>query len=220
MGWARWLALAVCLAGMAAPARAQTGHDLWLRYTPVEAHYRSLYVVSGIVSERSSPTLDVAAAELRRGLAGMLGAAPDTLAAPRDDILVIGTPASSPQIASLHLPLAAVGSEGYLIRHVTIAGHRAVVIAANSDIGVLYGVFAYLRLIQMRRPVRDMASAPRIKLRILDHWDNLDGTVERGYAGQFHLALGDIAGACLAPDPRLCPRQCLDRHQWRGRSTM
>src|SRR5207253_4141129 len=64
--------------------------------------------------------------------------------------------------------------------------HRqAIVIAANRDIGVLYGAFALLRLIQTDSQLRDLAvvSAPRLRLRLLDHWDNLDRTVERGYAG-------------------------------------
>ncbi len=56
------------------------------------------------------------------------------------------------------------------------------IIAGNSDAGVLYGVFAYLRLLQTRRAVDalDIASSPRLKVRILDHWDNLDRTQERG----------------------------------------
>jgi alpha-glucuronidase len=59
------------------------------------------------------------------------------------------------------------------------------VIAANTAIGVLYGVFRFLRLVQTRKPVEGLsiAEAPRVRLRVLDHWDNLDRTVERGYAG-------------------------------------
>ena len=59
-------------------------------------------------------------------------------------------------------------------------------IAANSDIGVLYGAFAYLRLVQTGRDLAQLniTDAPKLPLRMLDHWDNLDGTVERGYAGR------------------------------------
>ncbi|HVV28700.1 MAG TPA: alpha-glucuronidase family glycosyl hydrolase [Rhizomicrobium sp.] len=174
-------ALSCAATGM---ARAETGYDLWLRYRPVEQQYRRQYAVSQVVAGTPSPTLDAAVRELQRGLSGMLGVAP---AAARDvtadDALVIGTPASSPVVAGLNLPLKPLGGEGYMIRHVTAGGHRAVVIAANSDVGALYGAFAWLRLIQTRQPVADMESVPRTKLRVLDHWDNLDGTVERGYAG-------------------------------------
>src|SRR5439155_1388730 len=55
----------------------------------------------------------------------------------------------------------------------------------NRDSGVLYGAFQLLRLLQTERPLAglDLVSAPRLGLRLLDHWDNLNGTVERGYAG-------------------------------------
>jgi alpha-glucuronidase len=58
-------------------------------------------------------------------------------------------------------------------------------VAANTDIGVLYGAFALLRSVQTQASVHglDRESAPRIHRRLLNHWDNLDGTIERGYAG-------------------------------------
>nr|WP_272214023.1 hypothetical protein [Marinicella sp. W31]MDC2875610.1 hypothetical protein [Marinicella sp. W31] len=59
------------------------------------------------------------------------------------------------------------------------------VIAANTDIGVLHGCFAFLRHIQTGGDpaLIDLGSAPKLDLRLLNHWDNLDGSVERGYAG-------------------------------------
>jgi alpha-glucuronidase len=50
---------------------------------------------------------------------------------------------------------------------------------------LLYGVFHLLRLLQTQQPIEhvNIFSAPRIKLRLLNHWDNLNRTVERGYAG-------------------------------------
>src|SRR3546814_19648773 len=55
-----------------------------------------------------------------------------------------------------------------------------------TDIGLLHGAFAWLRLAQTgaRLDDLDISSAPRIAIRMLDHWDNLDRSVERGYAGQ------------------------------------
>jgi len=65
----------------------------------------------------------------------------------------------------------------------------------------LYGAFHLLRLLQTYHPLRDLAvvSAPRIKLRLLDHWDNLDRSVERGYAG---LSLWDWSRLPDSLDPR------------------
>jgi alpha-glucuronidase len=100
--------------------------------------------------------------------------------------IVIGTPASSSIVRSLGLPLDGLGNEGFLIRSVAIGGRPATVIAANGDGGVLYGIFRLLRLIQTRQPLNalDVADAPQVQRRLLNHWDNLDRHVERGYAGQ------------------------------------
>ena len=135
-----------------------------------------------------SPTLRAARDEVARGLRGMLGAdVPLVDAVSRDGALVAGTPAGSPTIAALDLgaDLGKVGDEGFLIRPATIAGKRATVVAANTDVGVLYGVFRLLRRLQAGQPVdaSSVLEAPRIRHRVLNHWDNLDRTVERGYAG-------------------------------------
>jgi alpha-glucuronidase len=170
-------------------ARAEDGYDLWLRYRPVDPAAREAYRAQAteIVAQGASPTLELATSELTRGLAGLLGAPRSVVSAPsREGSLVLGTPASSPLIASLRLPVERLGPEGYLLRTASVGGRRITVIAASSDIGVLYGAFRYLSLIQTRQPVErlDIASAPKLQLRMLNHWDNLDRSVERGYAGQ------------------------------------
>ena len=181
----RFLAVAFLLL-LAVPAQAEDGYDLWLRYRPMEvaaqARYRPL--ATTIVSQASSPSLEAAKSELIQGLSGLL-AKSVAAGSLTDGAVVIGTPAGSPLIAGLKLPLGALGKDGYLIRSLSLNGHAVTVIAANRDIGVLYGSFAYLRLIQTRQAMDrlDIASAPRMKLRLLNHWDNLDGTIERGYAG-------------------------------------
>jgi alpha-glucuronidase len=183
------LLLLLCLACSAPVALAEDGYDLWLRYRPVPAEWLEAYhrSTTEIISGAHSPTLDVAEAELSRGLGGLLGVAPPVASQPsRDGSVIFGTPKSSPLIAGLHLGLDGSGAAGYVIRSITLAGHPVIAIAANEDLGVLYGTFHFLRLLQTQQSLEhlDMASAPRIRRRILDHWDNLDRTVERGYAGE------------------------------------
>jgi len=183
------LASAAALLAFATAARAEDGYDLWLRYRPVEAAQVQAYraAASELVVADGSPTLAVARDELVRGLSGMLGAAPPQAQAPtRDGALIVGTPASSPLIAGLKLPLETLGPDGYVIRSMTVDGRRATVIAGSSDVGALYGAFDYLRRMQTRQPIEDLdaAEAPKVKLRLLNHWDNLDRHVERGYSGQ------------------------------------
>ena len=167
---------------------AEDGYRLWLRYVPVESEWRSRYRASAreLIGSDASPTLRAARTELLRGLTGLLGTAPDVATdVTQDGAILFGTPISSGLVKSLSLDLRRTGAEGYLIRTVSLRGHRATVIAANSDVGVLHGAFAYLRLLQTREPVAhlDIATSPRFQRRVLDHWDNLNGTVERGYAG-------------------------------------
>ena len=56
-------------------------------------------------------------------------------------------------------------------------------VEANSDIGILYGVYELLRRQQTGEPIQNHIFNPSYQVRILDHWDNLNGTIERGYAG-------------------------------------
>ena len=177
----------LCIAPNA--ARAEDGYRLWLRYTPVSGEVRERYAttVTQLVPGGSSPTIAAATSELNRGLNEMLGTTPGQSATPtRDGALLYGIPDHSPAIAELGLKLSDLGPEGVVIRSVRVDGHQATVIAANSDVGVLYGVFHLLEAMERREPIDaiNMASAPNLKLRILDHWDNLDRHVERGYAGE------------------------------------
>lgn len=186
-----WLALGlatVLFAGGGA-ARAEDGYALWLRYPAVSglrlAEYRAAATELVTGADRT-PTLQAAHAELLRGLRGLLGAEPPRAAhVTRDGALVIGTPRSLPALATLPLGLERAGREGYVILGTRIGSHRAIVVAANTDQGVLYGVFGLLRLMQTNHPLAELAlsARPRVEHRVLDHWDNPDGSVERGYAG-------------------------------------
>jgi len=184
----RLISVCLLLLMSATAARAEDGHELWLRYQPVEEQWQTVYRGSAttiVPGESRSPTLDAAQAELVRGLGGMLAQDVPVTQIVTDGSVLIGTPRSSSKIAGLKLPLATAGEEGYLIRSTILYGHAITIIAANKDIGVLYGVFAFLRRIQTRHPLDhlDITDAPKLMVRVLNHWDNLDGSVERGYAG-------------------------------------
>jgi alpha-glucuronidase len=179
----------VALLIIAPRARAEDGYDLWLRYRPLASEWREHYRqrASELVPGAPSPTLNAAQAELERGLRGLLGTELPIGERPsRDGSILFGTPQSSRWVAGLKVDLQRAGTEGYVIRSLDFEGHHITVIAGNSDIGALYGAFHFLRLLQTQQRLEhlDLVSAPRIKHRVLDHWDNLDRTVERGYAGE------------------------------------
>ncbi|MDI9238434.1 alpha-glucuronidase family glycosyl hydrolase [Lysobacter sp. LF1] len=172
---------------MPGTARAEDGYDLWLRYRPLAQADAVRPHATQLVAPETTPTQSATRAELLRGLSGLLGtdlAVQPTATA--DGAIVVGTPASSPAIAALRLKTKDLGREGYLIRSARIDGHRATVIAANDDIGALYGAFHLLRLVQTAQSLDalDIREVPRTQLRMLNHWDNLNRHVERGYAGE------------------------------------
>ena len=171
------------------PAQAEDGYELWLRYRPLEPALAEAVRphAARLVAPVASDAQRVARDELVRGLAGLLGQAPaQAQAATGPGAIVVGTPASSPAIARLGLDLGGLGEEGYLIRSVAVDGHAATVVAANTDAGALYGAFHLLRLLQTGQSIAalDLQEAPKVKLRLLNHWDDLNRHVERGYAGQ------------------------------------
>lgn len=176
----RGLCLAACLLLAPLTARAEDGHDLWLRYRPLPQALRMEPRIPGPPPRVSNPTRNAAYAELQRGMVGLNPDEPG-LDAP---VVELVTPKSSALAAQLKLPLKDLGDEGYLIR--TLYDGKLTVIAANTDIGVLYGVFHYLRLMQTGAGVDklDITSVPKVRYRLLNHWDNLDRSVERGYSGQ------------------------------------
>lgn len=78
-------------------------------------------------------------------------------------------------------------SDGFAIRTVSAGNGQApaLVVCSRTDRGVLYGVFALLRAISQGSLPDNVAmtDTPRLAFRMLDHWDNPDGSIERGYAG-------------------------------------
>ena len=185
-----FLVMALSVAPVAAQLRADTGYELWLRYRRVSdaarrAEYRQLFARVAVVG--NSPTALVVRNELTSALRGLLDTTVSVGATTRNSPgLLIGI-ATSPAIAAL-LPASRrppAGRESFVIANVMRGRQTVIVVAANSDVGALYGTFALLRQLQMQRPVASLeaSESPRIRRRLLDHWDNLDGSVERGYAG-------------------------------------
>jgi alpha-glucuronidase len=143
---------------------ADDGYRLWLRYDRIEGAPPIPAVVLSTPSGHETPTLAAARQELETGLAGLLGTAPH--------VTLARHPGAVP----------GAGTEGYQLK---CSGPDPIRISANTDAGILYGVFALLRRVQTRQPLNglDATDAPRISRRLLNHWDDLNRHVERGYAG-------------------------------------
>lgn len=166
---------------------AEDGSRLWLRYSPLsQERTEQCAVFSSLVCDQRSPTLDIASGELHSAWKGLTGK--DLDSGLRNNAIVIGTSASKSVKSLISInELKGLGKEGYIIRSISKNGKSYIVIASEGAIGVLYGVFDFLRMVQADK--QDLTSLsvkekPLYKARILNHWDNMDGTVERGYAGR------------------------------------
>ncbi len=179
-----WMA-ALVAASLSPLAQAEDGYDLWLRYARAD-DTRSQAIAShatALVTTGNSATMAAIRAELQRGVGGLTGGTIADSQSVQAGALWLATPEAG---AVLPVKTDGLGQEGYAIRSITRDGKPVTLLAANSEFGLLHGAYHWLRLAQTGASLDalDIRSAPRIGLRLLNHWDNLDGTVERGYAGQ------------------------------------
>ena len=173
-----FVAMAICSAGTA-PAYAEDGYDLWLRYAPLQggalADLQANSPVAALANgTTSSATLDIAMDELSRGFAGLQG---------------VRGQQQKPGSVTVLLDCGedvGDGLRGYRLQPELDAGRSTFVVAAEDHLGCLYGSFALLRELSTGKPLSEIAvaEAPAMPMRMLNHWDNPDGHVERGYAGR------------------------------------
>jgi alpha-glucuronidase len=173
--------LRVCIVLLAAASvRAENGHDAWLRYAPVDKYRDNVPAV--ITTFGDSKLIESARQELILGVRGMTGR---TLriesGLPRESAIVLGTVANLQQWKFADLKPGA-----YLLKTIGAGAARYTVVTGSTDRAVLYGAFALLRKIAMGEPVTnlDEQQSPRAPLRWVNEWDNLDGSIERGYGGR------------------------------------
>jgi len=158
---------------------AETGYDAWQRYAPIENRQSISAVIASI---GDSKLIESARREAIRGVRGMLGR---TLrvetGVPNESAIILGTLADLPQ---LHLN-ANLKPDGYLLKTVRMDKLTYTVVTAANDRGVLYGAFALLRKIAIGESIAqlDEQQSPAVPVRWVNHWDNLDGSIERGYGG-------------------------------------
>ncbi|HTB98269.1 MAG TPA: alpha-glucuronidase family glycosyl hydrolase [Terracidiphilus sp.] len=161
----------------ASVSAAQTAEQAWLKYRGGEAQPpipKTIRVLGKSMLEQSARD------ELLRGLSGIVGE-------PRSaGEILLGT-AEEIHAADPHLSLpASLGPDDYSIEAVQGNNRPRLIVAGGSDRGALYGAFALLRALAQGEGVAAMPSIhhPALSIRWVDEWDNIDGTIERGYAGR------------------------------------
>lgn len=169
---------------------AEDGYDLWLRYKPLSKALQSKYAASFTqlaVPTKTDATSQVAIEEIQRGVHGMFGTAlKPTAKATKEGAIAIGTLNSFSPRLDLRIHFGGLGDEAFLVGPAWLDGKKVTVVTGKTSVGVLYGTFWLLRQLQTGQslPIKLSTHSPKIQHRLLNHWDNLNRTVERGYAGQ------------------------------------
>jgi len=150
---------------------AENGYNLWLQYTPIEntsIKQQYTYQLQSFSISGDSETASIIRSELKSAFKGMLGI----------DIPETGDGDLKIQLDKIN----DLGSEGFRIASKT---NQPLTITANTEIGLLYGTFHLLKIMQLQQSITNLniQESPKIQHRVLNHWDNLDRTSERGYAG-------------------------------------
>ncbi len=183
---------------------AESGYDAWLRYPALPA---SVAEAGGSVTLLgSSEVLLAARAEFFRGVGKMIDRTPGRV--------VIGQLRDVAQAMPWAHFDTNIPGDGFRIKTVVQGSAHYTVVAGGTDRGVLYGVFALLRKIALERPIDslDETEVPYAPIRWVNHWDNLDGSIERGYGGRSIFWEKRRARQDLSRVARLRPLAGVDRH--------
>jgi alpha-glucuronidase len=181
-------AVVVLLIFSPAATRAETGAEAWLRYAPLDKQFAQKYAAlpTTLVVLGDSPVINSAKSEILRGIQGILG---KTLHEQNDTFqqsaIVLGTLSTLQAVSPKLFEHADLREGGFLLATEKVHGADCLIITASTDRGVLYGVFALLSKIARGESISPIheTQQPSAPIRWVDQWDNLDGRIERGYAG-------------------------------------
>ncbi|KEO75768.1 alpha-glucuronidase family glycosyl hydrolase [Anditalea andensis] len=165
-------------------ASANDGYKLWLQYYSIpddsesRSHFGSIHV-SG-----NSPTIEAIKQELDLAANGFFGTQAIMKEADEASIIIKKHDKEIANVISKK-DINSIGDQGFVIKTIKSGSQTKIYITANSDLGLLYGTFKWLQYVQKgdMLPEDGLVQSPKIERRILNHWDNLDRTVERGYSG-------------------------------------
>src|SRR5208282_365336 len=168
--------------------RGESGADAWLRYAPLEKTDAQKYagLPANIVLLGDSPVVHSAESELIRGVRGMLGRTlREEKTFSRASAIVLGTLSALRADSTGILERVEPRDDGFLLTTQKVRGFDSLIITAATERGVLYGVFALLSKLARGESVSGLheTQEPFAPIRWVDDWDNLDGRIERGYAG-------------------------------------
>ena len=151
--------------------------QLWLEYRNVNSNRTDAYIKNVVLDgfEKEHPVIKNALKELAAGAKGMLGVT---------EVPVFETVSATDE-ATLLIKKQSMDSEALEGAYCLTEQDGKLTLFAGEESGVLYGVFHVLRLIATEKSLQGLneKKSPSQPLRMMNHWDNMDGSIERGYSG-------------------------------------
>ncbi|WP_282179666.1 alpha-glucuronidase family glycosyl hydrolase [Maribacter stanieri] len=174
-------------------AQSQNLNDykLWLKYNKIENHDLSQAyskTTNAVYIANIGDVIKNAKRELSLALPQMLGTQINYESSiTSETTLIIDIFNNLPKDLKLAVKknIENINKEGFIIQSISRNNTPLTIITSKEEIGLLYGTFRFLREMQMHENIsaKTIVDSPKIQLRMLNHWDNLDRSVERGYAG-------------------------------------
>lgn len=184
-------ALFIAAGFMGAMALAQpetASYKVWLQYQKADSVQLAELeqTVQAVYAPGGQAVVQNARQELQRAMRSITGRdVPQTKNSEAEGTLLVGqmNDLSAQLPDGLNEKLEVLGPEGFVIQ--SLEGKRTLITSAGEH-GVLYGIFHFLRLVQTGHSIKGLSieQNPDFQLRLLNHWDNMDGSIERGYAGR------------------------------------
>lgn len=164
---------------------AENGLNAWLRYAPLpQASSYNSNLPSSIVSLNATETSPVytAGIELQRGIQGIFGKSVQIShqSSNASSTIVVGTVDEYAKTGGNSGSVPELDEDGFWLN---TQGDNVQILGQNER-GALYGAFEYLSMLAQGNFSRlAYAANPNAPIRWVNEWDNLDGSIERGYGG-------------------------------------
>jgi alpha-glucuronidase len=153
-------------------------YDCWLQERKIEA---AIKVPGTVFAQGGGEVAAQAAKEFVSGINRLLGFTPVLRkeADVKESAVFLGTVSELEKL--FQFSAAKPSAEGFIIK----VTESQIFIAGYDESGLLFGVFRFLALLSLGEIKNgfEVSDSPVSPLRMINHWDNFDGTIERGYAG-------------------------------------
>ncbi|KAI0554751.1 glycoside hydrolase superfamily [Xylaria curta] len=164
-------------------AAAEDGLSAWLRYARLPANVsRQVEIPSTIVSLNSTETspVYVAGLEIQKGIKGILGKDLAISHQSNESLSIVVGTIDAFIAAGGKTDVPELSEDGFWLN----TKGKTVEILGHNERGALYGAFEYLSMLAQGNFTKiAYATNPSAPIRWINQWDNMDGTIERGYAG-------------------------------------